>query len=952
MAVVSAAHGVLGPLLGKLAELLAGKFGRVRGVRKDILSLQAELTSMHAALQEYTLLEDPGVQVKAWISLLRELAYDTEDCIDKFIRHLGKHGRRGGFKELFRRAVHSLKTLDSRCGIADQIEELKARIKHVKDLKDSYKLSESHSSTTVHAAMDPRLHAIFADSSHLVGVDGPRKDLAKWMVEEENNSSKHLKVLSIVGFGGLGKTTLANEICRKIQGQFDCQAFVSVSQKPDIKKIIKDVISLVPCQDGSTIDTTDWDEKKSIAKLRELLQNKRYLIVIDDVWSTQAWQTIKCAFPENNCSSRIIVTTRIIDVAKSCCSGGDDQMYELEALSDLHSRTLFFKRIFGSEEDCPPMLKEVSNKILKKCGGLPLAIISMSGLLANRPATKEVWEKVKRSVGAALEKNRSLEGMRSILSLSYNDLAPNLKTCLLYLSLFPEDHVIERNRLVRQWVAEGFISEQHGQSKQEVAEDYFYELINKSMVQPVDTGYDGKVRACRVHDMMLELIISKSVEDNFTTVVSGSQTSLANHQGVIRRLSLQYVDKELGSALANVDLSHVRTLIVMPSFCIKHLPTLDQFEALRVLDFKDCGDLKDSDMNGIDKLVQLKYLNFRGTHISKLPSGIVMLGNLETLVFGYTCVKELPAGFGRLTKLEHLEGGGWILPDGIGDMNLQLMSDLVITSRKTDALEDLGNLTSLKELNVDFRLANRIRDEVSCDDKKCEEAFLSSLCKLGTCKLRSLDIDTCAQSLVSLDFLDSWSPLPSSLQRFSTSYKDSFTNFPKWITPALTNLADLGICLTQMTEDGLVTLGQLPSLLRLYLWSSNKLVGTVQRNSFPNLKVLYFEFNTEQVYVSFVKGSAPKLVELSMPFSVLAATANGFYSGIEHLSSLKEAMIYLDVEDATPSECKAAASAIRKEAGANPNHPALIIKGEPKGEDDEEASGSNEEKSKGVSDED
>ncbi|VAI40405.1 hypothetical protein VPH35_094480 [Triticum aestivum] len=135
MAVVGAAHGMLGPLLGKLAELLAGQFGRLRGIRKDILSLQAELTSMHAALQEYTMLEDPGVQVKAWISLLRELAYDTEDCIDKFIRHLSKHGRRGGFKELFRRAVHSLKTLDSRCGIADQIEELKARIKHVKELK-------------------------------------------------------------------------------------------------------------------------------------------------------------------------------------------------------------------------------------------------------------------------------------------------------------------------------------------------------------------------------------------------------------------------------------------------------------------------------------------------------------------------------------------------------------------------------------------------------------------------------------------------------------------------------------------------------------------------------------------------------------------------------------------------------------------------------------------------
>lgn len=203
------------------------------------------------------------------------------------------------------------------------------------------------------------------------------------------------------------------------------------------------------------------------------------------------------------------------------------------------------------------MLNKVSNGILKKCGGLPLAIISISSLLANRPATKDEWEKVKRSIGSTLENNQSLEGMTSILSLSYNDLPPNLKTCFLYLSVFPEDYVIERNRLVMRWIAEGFISEERGQSQQEVAENYFYELINKSMVQPVGIGYDGKVQACRVHDMMLEIIISKSAEDNFITIVGGGQTGLVNRQGIIRRLSIQHIDQELAFALANEDLSHV-----------------------------------------------------------------------------------------------------------------------------------------------------------------------------------------------------------------------------------------------------------------------------------------------------------------------------------------------------------------------------------------------------------
>ncbi|KAM3280567.1 hypothetical protein ACQJBY_047396 [Aegilops geniculata] len=717
MAVVSAAHGAFGPLLGKLTALLADECGRLKGVRREIRSLRSELASMHAALKEYTKLDDPSDQVKAWISLVRELAYDTEDVFDKFIHHLGGSPDHGGFKDLFRKAARRLKTLGARHGIAGEIHDLKDRIRQVKELKDCYKLNDAPSSSAGPPAVDPRLHAIFADEANLVGVDGPRDDLAKWVLEEADTLSKHCKVLSIVGFGGLGKTTLANEVCRKIQGKFDCKAFVSVSQKPDVKKIIKDVISQVSCQGGSTKDTTDWDEKKCIAKLRELLEDKRYLIIIDDVWSTQAWHAIKCAFPENNCSSRIIATTRIIDVAKSCCSGGDDRVYELEALSDPHSRILFFKRLFGSEEHCPDVLKEVSNKIVKKCGGLPLAIISISGLLVNRPAVREEWDKVKRSIGSALEKTKSLEGMSSILSLSYNDLAPHLKTCLLYLSLFPEDHVIDRDKLVRRWIAEGFISEERGQSKQEVAENYFYELINKSMVQSVDIEYDGKVHACRVHDMMLEIIISKSAEDNFTTVVGGGQTSLPNHQGSIRRLSIQHIDKELASELANVDLSHVRTLIVMPSCCVTHLPSLDWFEALRVLDFEGCEDLKDCDMKGMEKLFQLKYISFRGTNISKLPLGILMLGNLETLDLRNSYVRELPAGITRLTALRHLIGVlNKQLPNGIGGMrNLQLMPMFVISSQETDVLEDLGSLTSLEELHVD------LGDEVSFEDKRCEK---------------------------------------------------------------------------------------------------------------------------------------------------------------------------------------------------------------------------------------
>lgn len=190
---------------------------------------------MHAALKEYTELEDPSGQVKAWISLVRELAYDTEDAFDKFIHQIHKGGHRGGFKGFLHKISLPLKKLGAQRGIADQIDDLKVRIKQVKELKDCYKLNDTPCRTTSNVAVDPRLHALFAEEAHLVGVDGPRDQLAKWMLEQ-NNSSKYCKVLSIVGFGGLGKTTMANAVYRKIQEHFPCHAFVSVSQKPDYKE--------------------------------------------------------------------------------------------------------------------------------------------------------------------------------------------------------------------------------------------------------------------------------------------------------------------------------------------------------------------------------------------------------------------------------------------------------------------------------------------------------------------------------------------------------------------------------------------------------------------------------------------------------------------------------------------------------------------------------------------
>jgi disease resistance protein RPM1 len=205
-----------------------------------------------------------------------------------------------------------------------------------------------------------------------------------------------------VGFGGLGKTTLANEVYRSVKDNFECGAFVPVSQKPDIPKLI-------------------------------------HKLIIDDIWDVQAWYVIKCAFPANDLGSRVVATTRVQDVAKACSPRRCDYILNMKPLGYKDSRRLFLGRIFGSEEACPHNLRGISVKILKKCGGLPLALISTSSLLASEGTEKmERWEHVRTSLGSG--SNISLNRMRQILNLSYTDLPCHLKTCLLYIGMYPEDY--------------------------------------------------------------------------------------------------------------------------------------------------------------------------------------------------------------------------------------------------------------------------------------------------------------------------------------------------------------------------------------------------------------------------------------------------------------------------------------------------------------------------------
>ncbi|CAN6343448.1 unnamed protein product [Urochloa humidicola] len=567
--------------------------------------------------------------------------------------------------------------------------------------------------------------ALYVEAQRLVGIDGPREKIIEWL--NKDDYAPQLKVVSIVGFGGLGKTTLANQVYQKIKGQFDCSCFVPVSRNPNVAKILATMLKDLV---GSCVDPSD-DVRQLINKLRAFLKDKRYLIIVDDIWSTKAWEDVASALPENNLNSRIIATTRNDSVAESCCFSSAGYVHKIRSLSDQQSRELFFKRVFRDASGCPPHLEEISRGILEKCHGLPLAIITVASLLAGKSNTYQ-WQQVYNSISSAFSQQGTV---RDILLLSYYDLPHYLKTCLLYLSMFPEDYDINTEELIWRWIAEGFIAQVRGQTSYQVAETYFNELVNRSLIQPVDIQYDGRARYCRVHDMVLEIIVSLSAEENFANIAEEQ-----NYYGSglkIRRLSVQ--SEHLGDKLIQEIMdkwSQIRS-ISFYRFQGQGIPHLEKLHSLRVLVFEYGCHLPNQHIKYIGSFFQLTFLSINSEGITELPEDIGDLRYLQTLDIRGSGIRTLSTSICRLQNLMRLLVYSDVdLPDKIGDLQtLQELSRAQNYSIKY--LEELGRLTRLKTVGISMA---DDREQFGCDVGRYKEALKLSLAAMGEHGLQSLQI--------------------------------------------------------------------------------------------------------------------------------------------------------------------------------------------------------------------
>ncbi|PHT75088.1 hypothetical protein T459_18610 [Capsicum annuum] len=356
------------------------------------------------------------------------------------------------------------------------------------------------------------VHDFSSSTNNILNVNNNmvgRDDQNERLLEDLTVSySGEPKVIPIVGMGGIGKTTLAKEAYNheSILRRFDVRAWATVSQQHNIKDILLSLLQ-------STIKIDDKVKEEGEAKLADMLQKnlkkKRYLIVLDDIWSCEVWDSVRRCFPtEDNAGSRILLTTRNNEVARD--AGTENLSMQMNFMDQNESWNLFKSAAF-SNEALSSEFETIGKKIAEKCHGLPLTIVVVAGLLKPKRAIED-WGSVAKDVTSFIT-NDPDEQCSPVLGLGYNHLTSNLKICLLHFGIFPEDSEIPAKKLMRTWMTEGFLQWENDLEGE--AEKCLQELVDRCLVLVCKKCQDGtKIRSCKVHDLIYDLCIREIQREN------------------------------------------------------------------------------------------------------------------------------------------------------------------------------------------------------------------------------------------------------------------------------------------------------------------------------------------------------------------------------------------------------------------------------------------------------
>ncbi|KAK2979512.1 hypothetical protein RJ640_008396 [Escallonia rubra] len=816
---------LIGVVLTQLATVLDQQIRQqvklVTGVDKEIQTLKTKLESIQAVLTDAEKRQIKEESVKLWLDKLKNASYDIDDVLTDWatavlqlqIERSGDGAENTGKKKVISFYVYlpcfCFSEVKLRRDIAIRIREMTEHLNVIATEKDSYKF---YLSTGGEEPERPRSTS-FINISEIRGREEDKDTLISKLLSSDGG----LSVISVVGMGGIGKTTLAQLAyhCDEVTSHFKEIIWVCVSEPFEQVRVAKAIVEKL---EG---DAPNLAELESVlCRISTFIAEKRFLLVLDDVWTEDQskWEPFLNALRSGASGSKILVTARNEKIAKMMSSAYTIRLGQLSRPDcwSLFSQIAFYGR---SEEECE-QLEDIGRKIADKCKGLPLAAKTIGSLMRFKN-TAQAWQDVLDS--DIWEWEEAARGLLPSLLLSYYDLPPELKRCFLYCANFPKDYKIEADILVKLWMAHGYLNTVASVEMEVTGGKYLENLVLRSFFQEVEKDKDtDNIVRFKMHDIVHDFaqFLTKN-ECSIMEADRGTARRADTTSTPVRHLTLiRGEDVPFPASVGNSEKLHsfwVQSFFdCLPIVSVFDSAPPDLFCRLKYVKTLDLSRnrLRELPME-VGELMNLRYLNLSHNLLLELPETVCDLCNLQTLkLVACDHLKRLPQGIGKLISLRHLEIDRTeslkVLPTGIKRLSsLRTLSKFVIGSG-VDAGEAACNIGDLKELNH-LRGCLRIEGLGNVVDAcEAEKAELKNKKHLSDLHL----------SFNPLTKADGTTKVVKALQlhpnlQFLQMKSYGGTEFPAWII-SLTNLKKLRLLDCQGCT-GLPPLGKLPSLETLYI---------------------------------------------------------------------------------------------------------------------------------------
>ena len=401
----------------------------------------------------------------------------------------------------------SVKKLGLRRDIAHKIKELSGEMDELFKERVGYGFELNRDTDVVERPKTTSL----VDVSDILGRDKYRDDLVSKLMREGSEGERRPYVISLVGMGGIGKTTLAQLAYNddKVKDHFMIRMWVCVSQPFDPCRVAKEIIQEV---ERASPNITEFETL--MQKIHDLVKGKKFFLVLDEVWTEEAkeWDPFKFALNCGAQGSRILVTTRNEGVARMVNS-----VYKinLDVLSKEDCWSIISKIAFVEKDGKQrEQVKDIGRELADKCKGLPLAAKTLGSLMRDKRSRQE-WKKILDSNLWELEDVH--KGLLGPLLLSFYELSSAIKQCFLYCAVFPKDYLFSKNELVYLWMAEGYLHSKPTFEMEIIGEEYFERLVMHSFFQDFEKDNDDdEIIRCKMHDIVHDFAQSMTTNECFT----------------------------------------------------------------------------------------------------------------------------------------------------------------------------------------------------------------------------------------------------------------------------------------------------------------------------------------------------------------------------------------------------------------------------------------------------